>query len=273
MNAETKLNKLKMKIKEMESMVVAFSGGVDSSFLLKVAYDVLGDKTLGVTARSSTYPEREYREAKDFVTAYHIPHMAIVSEELQVEGFKENPLNRCYLCKKELFHKIKKIAEDQGYNFIAEGSNYDDLGDFRPGLQAVSELGIASPLREVGLTKDEIRLLSKEMGLKTWNKQSFACLSSRFPYGEKITEQKLQMVDKAEQFLLDLGFKQIRVRHHGSVARIEVDDTGFKLFFGKKIRDAIYDRFKEIGFTYIALDLKGYRTGSMNEGLDIKFNR
>ncbi len=270
MNTKDKLKELKTNIKEMESMVVAFSGGVDSSFLLKVAYDVLGDQVLGVTARSSTYPEREYREANDFATKYQIPQMVVESEELRIEGFADNPPNRCYLCKKELFYKLKNIAEDKGYKFVAEGSNFDDLSDFRPGLQAISELGIVSPLREVGLTKNEIRLLSKEMGLNTWDKQSFACLSSRFPYGEKITEQKLQMVDMAEQFLFDIGFKQVRVRHHGSIARIEVDDAGFKSFFDKATRESVYEKFKKIGFTYIALDLKGYRTGSMNEGLDLK---
>jgi len=262
----SKLEKLKTRLKAMESVVVAFSGGVDSSFLLKVAHEVLGDKVLAVTARSSTYPEREFKEAVRFAADYKIPHRVIVSEELEVEGFSENPLNRCYLCKQELFNKMKQLALSEGFKFIAEGSNYDDLGDYRPGLQAVSELGIVSPLREAGLTKDEIRLLSKELGLKTWNKPSFACLSSRFPYGEKITEQKLEMVDKAEQFLIDLGFRQTRVRHHGSVARIEVEEGDFDRLIDKQTRNAVYLRFKELGFVHVSLDLEGYRTGSMNEG-------
>jgi uncharacterized protein len=250
----------------MGSLIVAFSGGVDSSFLLKTAHDVLGDRVLAVTAKSATYPEREFKEAVEFTALYKIPHMVIVSEELEVDGFSENPLNRCYLCKNELFHKIKRIAEEKGFKYIAEGSNQDDLGDYRPGLQAVSELGITSPLREAELTKEDIRQLSREMGLKTWNKPSFACLSSRFPYGEKITEQNLNMVDKAEQFLMDTGFRQVRVRHHGSLARIEVGENDLESFLDRDLRSKVYAKLKEIGFTYVALDLKGYRTGSMNEG-------
>ncbi len=263
---ETKLERLKSELFKMEKVIVAFSGGVDSSFLLKVAHEVLGENVLAVTAKSSTYPEREFNEAVKFAADYGIPHRVIISEELELEGFSENSLNRCYLCKQELFNKIRQLAIDEGYKFIAEGSNKDDLGDYRPGLQAVSELGIASPLRESGLSKNEIRLLSKEFGLKTWDKPSFACLSSRFPYGERITAQKLQMVDKAEQFLIDLGFKQIRVRHHGSVARIEVEDIDFDRLLDKQMRNVVYTRLKEFGYVHVALDLKGYRTGSMNEG-------
>lgn len=264
--AHTKLEALKNLLKSMESVVIAFSGGVDSSFLAKVAHEVLGDKVLAITARSSMYPEREFNEAVQFAAQYGIPHRVIVSEELEVEGFSDNPLNRCYLCKHELFRKIKKLAEEEDFKFVAEGSNYDDLtGDYRPGLQAVSELGVVSPLKEVKLTKDEIRFLSKEMGLPTWNKPSFACLASRFPYGEKITKEKLEMVGKAEQFLIDLGFKQIRVRYHGNVARIETNENDFDRFLEKRTREAIYSRLKELGFLYVALDLKGYRTGSMNE--------
>lgn len=270
MGVESKLEALKTGLQGMESVIIAFSGGVDSSFLLKVAHEVLGDKVLAVTARSSTYPEREFREAESFAAGYGIPHRVIISEELEVEGFSDNPPNRCYLCKQELFKKIKRLADKEGFKSIAEGSNHDDLGDYRPGLQAISELGIVSPLRDAGLTKNEIRLLSKELGLKTWDKPSFACLSSRFPYGEKITEQKLQMVDKAEQFLLDLGFRQVRVRHHGGLARIEVDDTDFNRFADNQIRNKVYLRYKELGFIHVSLDLKGYRTGSMNEGLIIK---
>lgn len=266
MDLDSKFETLKNSLREMDRVVVAFSGGVDSSFLLKVAHDVLGDNVLAVTAKSSTYPEREFKEAVEFVSQYSIPHKVIVSEELEVEGFAENPLNRCYLCKKELFDKIKKIATEEGYKFVAEGSNKDDLGDYRPGLQAINELGIVSPLKEAGLTKNDIRILSKKLGLKTWDKPSFACLSSRFPYGEKITVEKLQRVDKAEQYLIDLGFRQTRVRNHGDVARIEVEEENIEKFLDKQIREAVYTRFKELGYVHVALDLKGYRTGSMNEG-------
>lgn len=263
-----KLELLKSKIKEHESLVVAFSGGVDSSFLLKVAHEVLGDKVLGVTARSATYPEREFNEAVEFAKEYGISQSVIVSEELEVEGFSENTVNRCYLCKHELFEKIKTLALEGGYKYVAEGSNLDDLGDFRPGLKAVKELEVVSPLRDANLTKDDIRILSKQMGLKTWDKPSFACLSSRFPYGQTITKEKLQMVDKAEQLLFDMGFKQVRVRHHGDIARIEINEKDFEIFSSQEVRNKIYVYFKELGFSYTALDLKGYRTGSMNETID-----
>ena len=264
-----KLEKLKENIRKRESLVVAFSGGVDSSFLIKVAHDVLGDKVLGITARSATYPEREFKEAVSFAQVYGIPHLVIVSEELEVEGFSKNPTNRCYLCKHELFTKINALAVEKGYAFVAEGSNKDDLGDFRPGLQAVKELEVISPLREADLTKDDIRELSREMGLKTWSKPSFACLSSRFPYGETITKEKLEMVDQAEQFLLDSGFKQVRVRHHGKIARIEVYEEEINLFLDAEKRKSINNAFKKIGFSYTTLDLKGYRTGSMNEVINV----
>jgi len=267
MSVYEKLDNLKNNIKSLQSVAIAFSGGVDSTFLLKVAAEVLGNDVVAITAHSSTYPERELNEAIDFAKSNGIRHRVIVSEELEVEGFANNPVNRCYLCKNELYEKIKAIAKEEGVNYILEGSNFDDLGDYRPGLQAVKEHGVLSPLREALLTKDEIRLLSKEIGLKTWNKQAFACLSSRFPYGEKITNERLRMIDKAEQLLLDLGFIQVRVRFHKDIARIEVSQEQFAKMLDSELREKIYKEFKEIGFMYTALDLKGYRTGSLNEGL------
>ena len=207
------------------------------------------------------------REAQAFCAEEGIEHIIIESEELSIEGFRQNPQNRCYLCKHELFTKISEVAAAHGIQYIAEGSNMDDNGDYRPGLQAVAELGVKSPLRFAELTKDEIRVLSKEMGLRTWNKQSFACLSSRFPYGEEITEKKLGMVDKSEQLLLDLGFHQVRVRIHGTIARIEITPSEFEKLISDDIRSEINRMLKSLGFDYITMDLGGYRTGSMNEVL------
>lgn len=267
MDVHEKLKQLRENLSNMQSLALAFSGGVDSSFLLKVAGEVLGDQVLAVTARSSTYPEREYREAEALAESFGVRHMTIMSEELEIDGFADNPPNRCYFCKHELFDKVKEIAVREKIRYVADGSNLDDLGDYRPGLKAVKELEVVSPLREAGLHKEEIRLLSREMGLPTWNKQAFACLASRFPYGEKITREKLAMVDKAEQFLLDLGFRQVRVRHHGNLARIEVGGTERDRFFTENLMDKVYSELKQIGFTYVALDMKGYRTGSMNEAI------
>ena len=265
MELQNALKQLKCHIEKMGSLAVAYSGGVDSTFLLKIAHDVLQDRAIAVTARSSTYPERELNDAAEFTRSAGIKHIIIQSEELDIEGFTANPPNRCYLCKYELFSKIKEVAGKHRIQYIAEGSNIDDLGDYRPGMQAIKELGIISPLKDAGLGKDAIRKLSKQMGLPTWDKQSFACLASRFPYGEKITQEKLAMVDRAEQYLLNLGFKQIRVRHHGDTARIEVAGIERLKFFDLELMDNVYKQFQEIGFAYTALDLKGYRTGSMNE--------
>jgi pyridinium-3,5-biscarboxylic acid mononucleotide sulfurtransferase len=268
MNAEHKLNHLKNQLKDMEGVAVAFSGGVDSTFLLKIAHDVLRDRVMAVTARSSTYPEREFREAAEFARRQEIDHVVIQSDELDIEGFADNPPNRCYLCKHDLFSKIRDVAARKGLKYVIEGSNVDDLGDYRPGMEAIRELGIASPLREAGLTKKDIRQLSMAMGLPTWDKPAFACLSSRFPYGHRITKEKLHMVDQAEQYLLDQGFRQVRVRHHGDMARIEVSAGERSRFFDTELMDRVHETFKTLGFAYTALDLKGYRTGSLNEVID-----
>jgi uncharacterized protein len=262
--------KLKDYIRGLGDVVVAFSGGVDSTFLLRLSFDILGSRVLAVTARSCSFPQRELTVAQEFTRQNGIEHIIVDSEELEIDGFSCNPHNRCYLCKSGLFTKIRQVALSRGIEHIAEGSNADDEGDYRPGLQAVAEFGVLSPLRQVKLTKNEIRQLSEELGLPTWNKQSFACLSSRFPYGEEISRERLTMIDKAEQFLLDAGFVQVRVRFHGNLARIETDDAGLKLLLSEKnLREAIYKKFKEIGFVYVSIDLLGYRTGSMNETLPI----
>ncbi len=267
-----KYKKLQNYLKELGSVAVAFSSGVDSTFLLKVAHDTLGDNVIAITAKSCSFPERELNEACKFCEEEGIRHFICESEELDIEGFRQNPTNRCYLCKHELFEKIWDLAKEHDMNAVVEGSNMDDNGDFRPGLIAVKELGVSSPLRYAELSKDEIREISKELNLPTWDKQSFACLSSRFVYGETISEEKLGMVDKAEQLLLDLGFHQLRVRIHGSIARIEITPDEFPKIMEGKTRALIYNKLKSFGFSYVTLDLLGYRTGSMNETIDTTLN-
>lgn len=270
MHNRQKLAFLQNYFKSQKSVAIAFSGGVDSTFLLKAAHDVLGEAVIAITARAHFFPKWELKEAEEFCQKEGIRQYFFDLEELKIEGFCENPPNRCYLCKKELLKKMKKIAEEQEIACMAEGSNIDDLGDYRPGLTAVEESGVKSPLREAGFTKDEIRELSKKWGLPVWDKPSFACLASRFAYGEQITPEKLGMVEKAEQFLFEKGLRQARVRVHGSLARIEIMPEELEKIIEKDFRVELVSRLKSYGFTYVSLDLEGYRTGSMNEALHEK---
>lgn len=263
-----KQRRLKEYLAGLGSVAVAFSSGVDSTFLLKTARDVLGDKAVAVTARSRAFPERETREAEAFCAAEGIEQVVVDFDELGVKEFRENPKDRCYYCKRSLFSQILEVSRERGLAFVAEGSNVDDDSDYRPGHAAVAELGIASPLREAGLTKAEIRELSRQLGLPTWEKPSFACLASRIPYGDEITAEKLRMVDEAEQMLLGMGFTQFRVRIHGTMARIEVLPGEFGRLMQDDNRKIITEGFGALGFSYTAMDLTGYRTGSMNEVLD-----
>jgi uncharacterized protein len=261
----SKLEQLKVNLKDMGSVAIGFSGGADSSFLLKVASDVLGDNVFAITVNSMLHPKRELSDAVRFVQQMNAHHIVIDVDMDAIEDFKENPENRCYFCKKFIFSKIKDVAKQENIPYVLDASNYDDLQDYRPGMKALERVGVISPLVDVGLGKSEIRELSKQMDLDTWNKPSFACLASRFPYGVEITKSRLEQVEKAELFLHSLGIKQFRVRYHTEVARIEVSKNDFQRIF--KHSDEIVKKFKELGFNYIALDIEGYRTGSLNEVL------
>ena len=264
-----KWNRLKSLLEEMQSAVLAYSGGVDSSLLLRAASEVLGPHLIAVTAVSETYPPLELISAKEFARSLGATHRIIHTEELSLEEFARNSPERCYFCKRELFGKLRQIADADGVAFILDGSNTDDLKDHRPGRRAAQEFSVRSPLMEAGLSKKEVRELARTLGLAVWDKPSLACLSSRIPYGTRITSGKLQTIQTAEDRLHVLGFRQVRVRHHGETARIEIDPRDFKRLLSEDTAQTIVLELKNLGFTYVCLDLEGYRTGSMNEIIEV----
>ena len=261
---QEKLSRLEEYLRGLGSLAVGFSGGVDSSFLLAVAHEALGEHVIAVTGADASVPEREVNEARAFCAERGIRHFICTVTPLKEEGYRNNSPDRCYFCKRGIFTEIRKIADGNGIEYMAEGSNMDDVGDYRPGLKAAAELSVKSPLREAGLYKADIRLISRAMGLQTWSKPAYACLASRFAYGEEITEEKLRMIDRAEQFLIEHGFFEERVRLHGTIARIEVPPKDIPRLAADGIREAVHEAFLKIGFLFVTLDLKGYRTGSMN---------
>ena len=265
--AERKYARLQSILKDMGRVLVAFSGGVDSTLVLKAAHDALGSGAAAVTAESVIHPAWETRDARDIARAIGAPLRVLQVDPLEDHAFAENPPDRCYLCKRKIFSRFLEIARSRGIPWVLDGTNADDAGDFRPGMKALAELGIRSPLKEAGLVKAEVRRLSRFLGLPTADKPALACLASRFPYGTRIDEENLARVGRAEDFLRGLGFDQVRVRHHGAVARLEVDPGDMARLMKPGMRAEVSRELKKVGYAYVALDLDGYRTGSLNETL------
>lgn len=254
---------------ECQGAVVAFSGGVDSTFLLSVAGEVLGDRVLAVTVSAPFIPSWEVSEARQFTSRLGIEHLVIETGDEGLEEIRDNPPDRCYICKKSIFTRIIDIAADKDFKCVIEASNVNDSDDYRPGLKALRELDVMSPLMEAEFTKKDIRAASKEMGLETWRKPALACLATRIPYGEELTPEKLEQISEGERYLMSLGFEACRLRYHSGVARIEVPPEEIERFLESPMRETIVEHLKSLGFLYITVDLEGYRTGSMNEELDI----